>query len=591
MMLLAPYLELTSCCDNTIVLYFRPLEFGGGDGSYFYGGSAVNGLFENSCYSITNKLGDIGYVNSLPTILGNTLDSIEDCTFPRCECPACYILYSCDSLYPPIISNSNLEPFIGQFVTVFNQDTGIQYPGCYYITKSDSINCPDAVPVGLNPEVPCTCTLRCFLITGNPTSVTYVNSNYELVTTVGNTKVCSYIPPVVTGGSGNVYFIGLCNNNTCPDLCFKLTNCQSSETITVSNSEVLLNYYFENKIVTLMGYDGCWIIDTTENCDCAVDVSVLQVFDNCVTCLPIIAYKFINCKNSLQIKYSAEDFSAYVGKVVQLDCGDCWIVEQIDYTPPNIQTVTIDFTFDSCLACERIYYKLTDCQGLENPVYTYTDLTDQVGKVIKIENCDTCWEVEETRLIQTVSVVKLATEYIECIDCLLDQPCLCSKITNQALVAKSFTYLDCTATEQTVLLQAGETSDKVCLFNWILTPEQEAEVYIEYFGNCVNNQCPVEAFPKRKVKPGYSVPVCDTEKFEKITCKASEIYYKQVMRLRYGISNCCPEDEEKWLVKKELIDLQGLMDPNYTCTPVASCCQANDSCGCGCNTTLKTCNS
>ena len=27
------------------------------------------------------------------------------------------------------------------------------------------------------------------------------------------------------------------------------------------------------------------------------------------------------------------------------------------------------------------------------------------------------------------------------------------------------------------------------------------------------------------------------------------------MRRRYGISNCCPEEEEKWLVKKELIDL------------------------------------
>jgi hypothetical protein len=64
------------------------------------------------------------------------------------------------------------------------------------------------------------------------------------------------------------------------------------------------------------------------------------------------------------------------------------------------------------------------------------------------------------------------------------------------------------------------------------------------------------------------------------------------MRLRYGISNCCPEDEEKWLIKKELIDLQALVDPDYICTPVTSCCgQTLTSCGCGCNQTLKTCNS
>jgi hypothetical protein len=116
--------------------------------------------------------------------------------------------------------------------------------------------------------------------------------------------------------------------------------------------------------------------------------------------------------------------------------------------------------------------------------------------------------------------------------------------------------------------------------------------YIEQFGDCINGQCPVVPFPKRKVKPGYSTPSCDIEKYEKITCKSSEIYYKQVMRRRYGISNCCPEEEEKWLIKKELIDLDALRDPDYICTPVTSCCgQTLTSCGCGCNQTLKTCNS
>jgi hypothetical protein len=116
--------------------------------------------------------------------------------------------------------------------------------------------------------------------------------------------------------------------------------------------------------------------------------------------------------------------------------------------------------------------------------------------------------------------------------------------------------------------------------------------YIQNFGNCINGACPVEVFPKRKVKPGYSTPSCDIEKYEKITCRSSEIYYKQVIRLRYGISNCCPEDDEKWLIKKELIDLDALRDPDYICKPTTSCCnQPITECGCGCNSTLKTCNS
>ena len=63
------------------------------------------------------------------------------------------------------------------------------------------------------------------------------------------------------------------------------------------------------------------------------------------------------------------------------------------------------------------------------------------------------------------------------------------------------------------------------------------------------------------------------------------------MRLRYGLSNCCPEDDEKWLIKKELIDLAALVDPDYVCKPVQTCCNNTPTCGCGCNTTLKTCNS
>ena len=212
--------------------------------------------------------------------------------------------------------------------------------------------------------------------------------------------------------------------------------------------------------------------------------------------------------------------------------------------------------------------------------------------VIKIKGCDSCFTVEETREPINAGIVELVDSFIDCPECLVTFPCVCNRITNQNTIAKDFTYLDCLFEEVTINLQPNETSDKVCLINWVLTPEEEALVYIEHFGDCINGQCPVVPFPKRKVKPGYSTPSCDIEKYEKITCKASEIYYKQVMRLRYGISNCCPEEEEKWLIKKELIDLVALIDPDYICTPVTSCCgQTLTSCGCGCNQTLKTCNS
>ena len=671
-----------------------------------------------------------------------------------------------------------------------------------------------------------------------------------------------------------------------------------------------------------------------EECTCPIPVTVLQSFDDCPSCLPIIAYKFTNCNNQTLVQYSTEDYSAYVGKTVELECGNCWFVSQIDYTPPSTQTITILYTFDSCLTCNRTYYKLVDCLDPNvNIVYTYTDLSQYLGQTIKIKGCDSCFTVlEETREPVNPGIVEVTDSYIDCPECLGTFPCVCTKVSNTTNTEQTYCYIDCDFNQQSVTLLPGESSDKICVIKWIGCPQNTCEClegaltrtvegntviisykfektteikngkpvyngylyfsddvnayvkfklsyeidncwyattdvgddsfpfnpapvfklctdsdcpvgdweyvecgctvvtlspetgdisfritvtgldtngyfiyenpvyiitynitlgrwelyeknplkliaysdptanncaiitgaretwtivepsiyfevttdpcanpaiiyeyntiecqiqcdcftieiayddfyevpgltftgipvlsgntingkpqyifnsgvdlifyihwnsetncwvlsdtnvvngdpisntyatlcdslnancpigiwglpaspsplkaaaeptqnitsvitdyctdsngvigsptppdYIEHFGDCINGQCPVVPFPKRKVKPGYSTPSCDIEKYEKITCKSSEIYYKQVMRLRYGISNCCPEDEEKWLVKKELIDLDALRDPDYICTPVTTCCnQPISSCGCGCNQTLKTCNS
>ena len=96
------------------------------------------------------------------------------------------------------------------------------------------------------------------------------------------------------------------------------------------------------------------------------------------------------------------------------------------------------------------------------------------------------------------------------------------------------------------------------------------------YGHCV------QYFPNnRKVRPGYNTPICSADKYDKITCNAADIMYKKVLELRYGISDCCPEENEKWLIKKELIELQALTDPNYTCDPLTDCCgQRLSSCSC-----------
>jgi len=90
---------------------------------------------------------------------------------------------------------------------------------------------------------------------------------------------------------------------------------------------------------------------------------------------------------------------------------------------------------------------------------------------------------------------------------------------------------------------------------------KECQNTIEYFGDCVNGICPPRKHTKKSVRPGYNTPACETWKYEEISCRAAEAMYRKVMELRYGISNCCGDDDEKYIIQKELVDLQALIPP------------------------------
>ncbi len=278
----------------------------------------------------------------------------------------------------------------------------------------------------------------------------------------------------------------------------------------------------------------------------------------------------VNCNSSSQIIYSTQDLSAYVGQTVNLDCGGCWTVEEINYQPPSVQVVAVIYSYESCIACERTYYILEDCSGVEDAVYTYTDLSDYIGHVIQIKGCNTCWNVAPTNTPVNAGVVTLAVDFASCQDCLNSIPSECGTVANYDTVAHTYEYIDYNGIEQTITLLPKQVSDRVCVRVWI-TEARPTDNY-QYFGFCTNGVCPPKIYPKRTVTPGYDTPGCSAEKFDRITCQASEIYYKMVLEKRYGISSCCGEENDKILLRKELIDLQALVDPDYICTPVETCC-------------------
>jgi len=591
--------RFTSCCDDTVYL------------EYIYDSTTDYGTlvkpttlfpgFSDTCYRVSiylsiNWIG-LGPAPSLAYFDVVTSDPEAKCIdYPECpDCqPKCYTLYNCDGLSFPS-TNPDLEPYVNGYVVL----SANEEQSTWFVLENTG-NCQDPInDFGVDDTFPTPCPCKCYDVTGIFKQLTYIDCDGVLHNVIGQTLgFCSQIYPIVNGVGINYQVTdnGSCIDGVCPTECYELTNCDTSEII-YSTLQSLSQYVDTNTVVQIAGYDGCWsVAESEEICDCTVNVIVTQEYESCGECLPIIAYKLTSCENANDIKYTYQDLSLFVGEYVKIeDCG-CFFVELINYQPPSETTVVILTSFMSCTECLTQYYILSDCNDILDPIYTGTDLSTYfaTNAVVNIKGCEGCWTILEIDVPINPVPVTVSNTYEGCLDCLPVLPCICNRMTNYHTADRDYEYLDCNDDRINLKLGAGQTSGKICLKAWITDyPETDN---LEVFGECLLTDtndlyiCPIET-PKRKIKPGYSVPTCDTDRWEKITCRASEILYKEVMRLRYGLTNCCPEDDEKWLIKKELIDLAALVDPDYVCKPVQTCCNNTPSCGCGCNTALKTCNS
>ena len=615
------FLIFTSCCDDTEILFKGPFPTSTYYGVKEYLGLPINGL-ENVCYSIeTGVVGDplvpdLAAYNLLPDpptyVEGLTFSSLSewntDCGTYILECPSCikqcYTLYDCDGNH--FNTEIDLSGELNTFITIIQ---GGVPSGPWYVIENNSGNCNNAVSgFTVDPVVPDPCECTCYTIIGQ-CKFSYIDCDTGLIVSTSSTGLwqgCSLVFPFIGSFAGTPPIVtnyGPCIDNVvldeweCPVICYRLEDCDGILPDIYATKVSLDTYAVLGLIVVLDGYPGtCWTVVDIDECVCAIDVIIIQSYGSCADCLGATNYKLTNCDNSGTIIYTSSDLSAYVGQVIiNLDCDGCWLVEEVDLIPSDVP-ITVDTSYIGCVECARTYYLLEDCSGLLPDAITYTDLSAYVGAVIKLEYCpETCWEVSITLdPTDAGEVIFIDQGYSTCETCWATLPCICTTVRNDYTGEKDlyYRYVDCDFNFQYFTLLSGETSPKFCMIAWaIYHPETD---YIETFGNCSQTidadpwTCPPPIYPRRFIRPGYYVPACSIDKFEKITCKAAEAMYKKVLEQRYGISNCCPDDDNKWLIKKELIDLAGLVDPNYTCTTVQSCC--NDAPNCGC-TPLKTCNS
>lgn len=515
----------------------------------------------------------------------------EVITCPDCQTPL-YVVWPCDNNNVPVVTDTDLSGYVNGYATIqVDADGGFN---CYYVVNwsvetNQSPNNP--IQVVVDGDTTCSCDCTCYEIVGSG-KVYYIDCDglVQAVTVSGYWKGCSAVYPqttldITTGGD--------CVNGECPAACYELTDCAGLLDPIHATLQSLGQYAILGQVVQIENYDNCWEVTSVVDCDCAINVVVLQAYDDCATCNPAPNYSLTNCDDLTTVIYTSTDLSDYVGNVLELspDCPGCWIVEELNGPIPSDVPITVAASFDDCEACKTIFYRLTDCLEIENDIVTFTDLSQYVGQIITLEWCpNTCWTVSVSQTSAGAGLLgDISNEFETCSECLTSFTCVCSRLKNHDSVSHNYDYLDCEGVLQTITLTAGQKSERICMAYWITSYPTD---YVEYFGNCTLADdvytCPPPVYPRRSLKPGYNTPHCSTRKYEEISCKAAEALYKQVLELRYGITNCCPEEDQQYIIKKQLIDLKALVNPDYVCTtPSCGCntgCGCTGSCGGGCST-------
>jgi hypothetical protein len=394
----------------------------------------------------------------------------------------------------------------------------------------------------------------------------------------------------------------------CPiETCFLLEDCEGVQDDVYVTYESLANYFTRagkeeslqnssplspSATVIIDGFPGtCWTFREVSTCECTIEATVLSNWESCEECTKCKGYKLTNCEDDAYIKYTTNDLSDYVGKVVEFEnCPGCWLVTCLEEYPPNDQDLTPLYEFNTCEDCLSTFWKLTPCVETAgpDPIFTDTDLSAYEGFIITLDGIDgVCWELEEVRDLEGTDfeTVFINTYYETCIDCTVDiLPCQCSSAVNSFPFPVPLRYLDCNGEwQETDPIGPNIRSPKVCVAQWRTgIPADTPEVDIEYYGDCTENnedptvaplwECPVLAPRLRSVRPGYDTPGCPADYFDKISCKFAEALYKDVLADRYGIvTNCSDKESRKWEIKKELLNLAAITDPDYDCPPITGC--------------------
>jgi hypothetical protein len=322
--------------------------------------------------------------------------------------------------------------------------------------------------------------------------------------------------------------------------------------------------------------DNCTVNPLNPNADPRIYVCHTYKY----TALADCCYLLTDCVNPAITHLTSTDLSTYVGQVITVqEYVGCFIVSQVPCGPVLNPPVTLILSYGpanngGCAACAPKCYLLTDCKGVATSILVNNDLSQYVGEVINIPGSSVCWTVSLANNCQ--GSISVGTPTANFATCSLCAP-VCYLMVNCADPNDiKITSTDLSAYVGQVIYIEG--CPGVC---WQVNISLDCTgaipvVFQQAFADCETcNPTPIppplELRPRR-IKPGYDTPGCDPAYTEKVNCTFGNAVYDQMTIIRYGITMCCNQPIEKWDIKKQLLDLRAIYDPELCKNTINKCC-------------------
>ena len=472
-----------------------------------------------------------------------------------------------------------------------------------------------------NCEPPCYLLEDCL----DNTNVIYSNSPSllgpanlgQVVTIAGYTECWKVLIPQICDCPINVTILTVseCCEACLPNINYKLTTCNDSNVYVYTSDD--LSLYVDKVIRREDCPEECWIVSQIDgNIPTDTPIVVLEDYLDCELCYRKY-YLLEDCLGLQNDIITYTDLSNYVDKVITLDwCPEtCWEVTEtiVDNNAGiisdilNTYNVCIDCLTNASCICSTIknyntvsqIYKYLDCYGILQSITLQPNQKSDRLCLIRWYAPEPCDELIVT-ITSSIGVISNITVYQNSINhpgpvIVNDKPTwkdagntlyiyydgtkwILSKNLTPLVLPSVYTTIGFINCNGDCDCPTGTWEQSSSIPNQDVYVTTELKYTIEYFGNCINGVCPARKNNQKSITPGYNTPGCEAWKYEEISCRAAEAMYKQVLELRYGISNCCPEEDEQYIVQKELIDLAALNDPAYPCS--TNSCGCNNNCNC-----------